>query len=72
MKCPYRTITTKSIEKTVYKNEEVTRVEFADCLEVECPFYGSKGSFINERTMRHETRLTPVCRRAENEQRETN
>lgn len=66
MKCPFRTVTTKSIEKTVYKNEEVTRVEFADCLEAECPFYGEKVFRFNERTMRREAVLTPACRRKDN------
>lgn len=63
MKCPFRTITTKSIEKTVYKNEEVTRVEFADCLGTECPFYGEKVYRFNELTMRREEALKPACRR---------
>lgn len=66
MKCPFRTITTKSIENTVYKNEEVTHVEFADCLGTECPFYGKKVIRLNDCTMRRETVLTPACRRADN------
>lgn len=66
MKCPFRKTITKSIENSIYKNEEVTRVEFADCIGEECPFFGKQVTRFDERTMKHETVLRPVCRRADN------
>lgn len=65
MKCPFRTITT--VEQFNTKIGSVTRVEFADCIEKECPFYGKEAIKFNECTMRREKVFISTCRRADNE-----
>lgn len=63
MKCPFQTITTEKLEE---KTTKITGVVFADCLEDECPFYGKEVYRFNQRTLRKEKYLQPVCRRADN------
>lgn len=60
MKCPFRTITTA--------DGNITRVDFADCIESECPFWGEEMTRFNECTMRREKLIIPICRRAKGEQ----
>ena len=59
MKCPFRTVRkVRLLEASVYEEE----MEFAKCLEYECPYYG-------KRIMRHraeggfEKVIEPGCRR---------
>lgn len=64
MKCPFRTIT---ISEPFYAREgSATRVEFSECIEKECPYYGK--TVLQHRPMGgFESVVMPVCRRIENE-----
>lgn len=62
MKCPFRTITITEPWRTGSK----TKVEFSECVEKECPYYGK--TVLQHRPMGgFETVVMPVCRRVENE-----
>ena len=66
MKCPYRTTTTIEELNTTAQIGRVERVEFADCIKEECPFYGRKAKRFSDASLRWETVIEPCCRRADN------
>lgn len=70
MKCPFRTVTTQKIKKTVNfygieQNEHKTIVEFSDCLEKECPFYIELSKLLyDDKSQSFGRKTEPHCERA--------
>ena len=60
MKCPFRKIITTTNRD--FKNKTVE--EFAECIENECPFFGEKINRFDNATLRYETVILPICKRA--------
>ena len=71
MKCPFRTIKKVRFLSYVTKVNETDydeTVEFAECLELECPYWGKKVKRLSDATSRWETVISPVCRRCEEDE----